>query len=91
MSLITIIFLNCLFHGRWNVTEYSDTSLLAPVSNFWDIFLRKTKTFQFSIHNMSQEATQVNLEELELCSLVMLTINFKVLPHPTMPKHDINM
>lgn len=91
MSPITSIFLDCLFHGRLNVTEYPNTGLLTPVSHFRDICLCKTKTFHFSIHNVNQEATQVNLEELELCSLAVLTINFKVLTHPIIPKYDINM
>jgi hypothetical protein len=86
MSLITSILLDCPFHGRWNVTEYPDTGLMTPVSHFGAICLCKTKTFQFSIHNMSQEVTpHVNMEELESCSLVKLTIDFKVLSHPTMP------
>ena len=91
MCLITSTFLDCLFHGRWNVTEYPDTALLTPVSHSKDICVCKSKTFQFSNHNKNQKATQVNLEELELCSLVRLTINFKVLSHPTVLKHDINM
>jgi hypothetical protein len=91
VSLITSIILDGLFHGRWNVNEYPDTNFLAPESHCKDICVYKTKTLQFSIHFMNLEATQVNLEELELCSLVMLTINFKVLSHPTVPKHDINM
>lgn len=66
--------------------------VLTPVSRCKDICVRKTKTSQFSVHNKSQEATQVNLKDLELSSLVMLTIKFNVITHPAaMPKHDINM
>jgi hypothetical protein len=84
--ITSIIFLDYLFHGRRNVIRSLDT-----VSSCKDICVCKTNTFQLSIHNMSQEATQVSLEDLELCSLVMLNIKSNAVFHPTIPEHDINM
>lgn len=89
--ITSTIFLDCLFHGRKHVSEHPDIGSVTPVSHCKNIGVCETNHFQFTTNNMSQQATQVSLEDLELCSLVTLNIKCKVYPTLQCLKHAIHM